>query len=194
MKRAAFLFCVALLAMTSSARSEVVATLTLDGLSFVSFSDLESVPLPAGSTLKLRFGRPDADGSVPFTIAPGDVSISPISLGGGQTLAYTIASAASGTMRRTDAGRKLEFTARVRAAVSGGASPGSREYTVRFTTEGATASDFRQTKQVSVRGSRVVEGVGYMQLVGAATNAESAYPGPGAAVYTVLSGRLDRMP
>jgi hypothetical protein len=33
-----------------------------------------------------------------------------------------------------------------------------------------------------------------MQLVGAATNRDSAYPGPGAAVYTVLSGALDRMP
>jgi hypothetical protein len=41
---------------------------------------------------------------------------------------------------------------------------------------------------------RLVDGVWYAQIVGATTNKENAYPAPGAAVYTVLSGRFDRVP
>jgi len=41
---------------------------------------------------------------------------------------------------------------------------------------------------------RVVEGAWYGQIVGATTNRENAFPEPGAAVYTVLSGIFDRLP
>jgi hypothetical protein len=41
---------------------------------------------------------------------------------------------------------------------------------------------------------RIADGVWYGQLVGTATNKSDAYPGPGAAVYTVLSGRFDAVP
>jgi hypothetical protein len=41
---------------------------------------------------------------------------------------------------------------------------------------------------------RLVDGVWYGQLVGATTNQANAFPEPGTAVYTVLSGRFDRIP
>lgn len=43
-------------------------------------------------------------------------------------------------------------------------------------------------------GARVGEGAWYTQIVGAATNRATAFPEPGAAVYTVLSGSFDQMP
>ena len=47
---------------------------------------------------------------------------------------------------------------------------------------------------MSVTGMRLVDGVWYGQLVGATTNKTNAFPEPGTAVYTVLSGRFDRVP
>jgi hypothetical protein len=41
---------------------------------------------------------------------------------------------------------------------------------------------------------RLVDGVWYGQLVGATTNKTNAFPKPGTAVYTVLSGRFDPIP
>ena len=41
---------------------------------------------------------------------------------------------------------------------------------------------------------RLVNGVWYAQIVGATTNEENAFPAPGAAVYTVLSGSFDQVP
>jgi hypothetical protein len=41
---------------------------------------------------------------------------------------------------------------------------------------------------------RLVEGARYGQIVGATTNKDNAFPEPGAAVYTVLSGSFDRVP
>jgi len=41
---------------------------------------------------------------------------------------------------------------------------------------------------------RLVDGVWYAQIVGATTNEENAYPPPGTAVYTVLSGSFDQVP
>jgi len=41
---------------------------------------------------------------------------------------------------------------------------------------------------------RVVEGAGYGQLVGAPTNKTNAFPKPGTAVYTVLSGQFVQLP
>jgi hypothetical protein len=41
---------------------------------------------------------------------------------------------------------------------------------------------------------RLVDSARYAQIVGATTNEENAFPAPGAAVYTVLSGSFDRVP
>lgn len=50
------------------------------------------------------------------------------------------------------------------------------------------------TRSLDVFGMRLVEGVWYGQIVGATTNETNAFPEPGAAVYTVLSGSFDRVP
>ena len=67
-------------------------------------------------------------------------------------------------------------------------------YPIPFTTETAAASNAQRTDSVSVSGMRLVDGVWYAQIVGATTNKENAYPAPGAAVYTVLSGSFDQVP
>jgi hypothetical protein len=71
---------------------------------------------------------------------------------------------------------------------------GSYTYSVPFTTETVAASNFQHTDSVAVTGMRLVNGVWYAQIVGATTNQENAYPAPGAAVYTVLSGSFDQVP
>ena len=50
------------------------------------------------------------------------------------------------------------------------------------------------TMTVEITGMRLVDGVWYVQLVGATVNKENAFPKPGTAVYTVLSGQFDQMP
>lgn len=63
-----------------------------------------------------------------------------------------------------------------------------------FTTETTTASNAPGTETLSVDGTRLVDGVWYGQIVGSTTNKKNAFPEPGAAVYTVLSGSFDRVP
>jgi hypothetical protein len=172
---------------------ELVATLTLDGLSFISFGDNAALPI-AGSTIRLHFGQPSPDGSVSFRVDPADVSIAPIALADGQTLQYAIAAPTSGVMRTSDGGRTLAFTAIVAATLSGGSNNGTYTYTIPFTTEHVSAPNLEHTESVEVTGMRVVNGAWYTQLVGATTNKENAFPEPGAAVYTVLSGQFDQMP
>ena len=41
---------------------------------------------------------------------------------------------------------------------------------------------------------RLAEGTEYVQIVGATTNKEAAFPAPGTAVYTLLSGNFAGMP
>ena len=41
---------------------------------------------------------------------------------------------------------------------------------------------------------RMVEGAKHVQIVGATANREDAFPKPGVAVYTVLSGQFDQVP
>lgn len=180
----------------SIALAQTLSTFTLDAFSFISFGNKEVVLLPPGSTIQFRFGKPAADGSVSFTIEPEGVSIAPIELrSGGGALHYTFASAASGQVRpKTDQGREVSFTATIRATLIQGDSHRSYDYTIPFTTETATAVNQERRGQVSVTGVRLVEGSWYSQIVGATTNKKDAYPEPGAAVYTVLSGRFDRMP
>jgi hypothetical protein len=186
----------ALLGSAASVRAEDhIGTFRLDGLSYVSFGDQQFVFPATGSTIRFRFGTPNEDGSVPFTIDLGGVSIAPIPLPSGQgTLRYTLAAPAFGFMRPTEGGRKIEFSAAIAATLDAPEGSGTYTYPIPFTTETVAASNAQHTDSVSVSGMRLVDGVWYAQIVGATTNKENAYPAPGAAVYTVLSGSFDQVP
>lgn len=174
-----------------NASAETTATLTLDGLSYISFQDEEIMPLASGSRLTFRFSDPSPGGSVHFTIAPSDVEIPPITIGPDKALQYGLANVASGTMITTSDGRKISFTATIAASLGEGEA---LLYTMPFTTETTSATNQVGTVTVEVTGLRLVEGVWYVQLVGATVNKENAYPKPGAAVYSVLSGSFDQLP
>jgi hypothetical protein len=192
---AAFLGAALVWISSAAEADETVSTFSLDALSFISFGDQQFLFPAGGSSIRFRFGTPAADGSVPFTIAPADVSIAPIPLPqGAGTLHYSIASPASGSLVPTASGRKLSFTATVRATLSDTPRAGSYEYEIPFSTESAAASNAAGTDSVSVTGMRLVDGVWYGQLVGATTNKTNAFPKPGTAVYTVLSGQFDQIP
>ena len=182
------------LASRSAAQTQA-ATFALDALSFVSFEDSEVYPIPPGGAILFRFGAPNPDGSLPFTIAPADARIPTIPLDGGRTLTYRLTQTTQGVVARDGEGLKVVFSASIAADL---ASPdgkgGTRQYAMQFTTETATASNLARTKTVAVEGMPLQATAGAMQLVGAATSQEGAYPGPGAAAYTVLSGRFDRLP
>jgi hypothetical protein len=182
-------------APASSLAEEAIGTFRLDGLSFVSFGDRQFLFPESGSTIRFRFGTPNDDGSVPFRIQPADVSIAPIPLPSGKgTLKYQLVATAFGFVRPTENGRKIEFNAAVAATLDAPEGSGAYTYTVPFTTETRTVSNAARTDSLSVTGMRLVEGVWYAQIVGATTNKENAFPEPGAAVYTVLSGSFDRVP
>jgi hypothetical protein len=100
----------------------------------------------------------------------------------------------TGLLVPTASGRKITFTATVRASLSDTPRAGSYEYEIPFSTEAAAASNAAGTDSVSVTGMRLVDNVWYGQLVGATTNKTNAFPEPGTAVYTVLSGRFDQIP
>ncbi len=99
------------LALPTTATAEVIGTLTLDALSYVSFQDEEILAFPSGSTLRFHFDDSNPDGTVSFTLAPSDVSIGPIPLSSG-TLQYGLASPAKGTMRPTAEGRRRTWPRR----------------------------------------------------------------------------------
>ena len=181
----------------ATSRSEtLVATLHLDGLSFVSFGNEQLFSIPLGSSVQFEFGDPEADGSIPFTIDPSGVTILPIPMAGQyRELRYALVSPASGTLTQVAGGSRLDFTASVRATlVAENGELGSYTYTVPFTTEGLVVDNTAGDVQLSVSGMRMSSGNGHVQLVGAVTNREQAFPEPGTAVYTVLSGVFDRVP
>ena len=192
----AFAAAMGTLAASGTVRAEeTLGTFRLDGLSFVSFGDQQFLFPESGATIVFRFGTPNEDGSVPFEIHPADVSIAPIPLPSGQgTLRYSLVATAFGFVRPTEDGRRIEFNAAVAATLDAPEGSGSYTYTVPFTTETAAASNAQRTDSVAVSGMRLVDGVWYAQIVGATTNQENAFPEPGAAVYTVLSGSFDQVP
>jgi hypothetical protein len=184
-----------LLLTTAALAEETVSTFTLDALSFVSFGDEQVVPLPAGSTIKFRFGAPAPDGSTTFTIAPGDVAIAPVPLPDGSgMLEYALGATASGSLQALENGKLLDFTATVRATLVGPAGQGAFDYVMPFSTSGESATSIDGSKTLTRTGVHVIDGVWYAQIVGATTNKGQAFPGPGVAVYTVLSGRFDTIP
>jgi hypothetical protein len=183
--------------LSGTAAAQSTGTLTLDNLSFISFQDVRTVALPAGSTLEFQFGTPGADGSIPFTIAPSGTSIAPVDIPGSPaTLLYALANTAFGTISsETPEGRIIQFSASVAATL---ATPdgetGTHTYAMPFTTETAVATDILGQLTIERTGLRLVEGVWYAQIVAATTNKENAFPEPGAAVYAVLSGQFDQLP
>jgi hypothetical protein len=176
------------------ASAELVATMTLDGLSFVSFQDEEVLPIPSGSTIRFRFSDSLKSGSIPFTIGQDDVSIAPISLPDGRSLRYALAEPAAGTVSKNGEAWVLQFNATVSATLEENGRSRTLTYSMPFTTETVKASNLPDTRKVEVTGSRVVEGAWYTQVVGATANKSEAYPKPGSAVYTVLSGHFDAFP
>jgi hypothetical protein len=187
-------FVIAWLPIESSAQS--TATLTLDSLSFVSFQDVRTVPLPAGSTLEFQFSPAGADGSIPFTISPSGTSIAPADIPGSPaTLLYALSNTATGAISaQTPEGRIIQFTATVAATLeTPDGETGTYTYSMPFTTETAVATDILGQLTIERTGFRLVEGVWYAQIVAATTNKENAFPEPGAAVYAVLSGRFDQL-
>ena len=179
----------------SAGAEETVGTFTLDGLSFISFGDQQFLFPPTGSSITFHFGTPASDGSIPFTITPADVAIAPITLpSNAGTLRYSITAPASGSLVPTAEGRRIQFTATVRAELTDASRSGSYDYVMPFSTETAAASNAAHTDSVQVTGLRLVDGAWYGQIVGATTNEVNAFPEPGAAVYTVLSGQFDQIP
>jgi hypothetical protein len=184
-----------LLVASGAQANTTISTLTLDGFSFVSFGPGEVAYFQPGSTIKFRFGTPQPDGSVSFTIKPEDVSIDPVPLPDGSgTLQYAITSTASGTMQPAADGQEINFSAVVRATLTTAQGTGSYDYAMPFTTDEGVATSIDGLETVSRTGVRIIDGVWYGQLVGTATNKEHAYPEPGGAVYTVLSGQFDTIP
>jgi len=184
-----------LLPAARTSAEELVGTLHLDGLSFISFEGFETLPIPSGGTIRFHFASPTVGSSVSFSIGPGDVVIPPIPLSsGGGTLTYTLASPASGVLALVQGQAQIQLTASVHAALDRPEGGGTLSYTLRFTTETASASNVAGTQTVSVQGARLDLGGRYVQLVGATTNQTQAIPEPGKAVYTVLSGTFDQLP
>jgi len=189
--RAALTVAAAWLAFPAAADTD--GTLSLDSLSFVSFQDERVVSL-AGGAITFHFGAAKPDGSIPFSIGPGDVSMPDIPLSTGQTLHYSLGSGTFGRLLPSASGQIVEFSATVIATVTGGdeSQSGSLTYSVPFTTE--TVSTSSKGKSVEVTGARIAPGVRYTQLVGATANKADTEPTPGSVVYTVLSGTFDRLP
>ncbi len=191
-------FLVLVLAAGAAARAEeVVSTLELDSLSFVSFDERENYQIPSGASIVVRFHESKSN-IIGFTIEPSGVTIPPIPIGTeGKTLNYTLVSGATGTLQSGAGNLQMEFTAAVNATVR---DPEGRplgeelSYTMKFTTQEASATDVTGDRTVRVEGAPLVGGPNYVQLVGAATNKADAFPEPGVAVYAVLSGRFDSLP
>ena len=186
----------ALMLLPSSAHAQMLGTLTLDGLSFISFQDQQTLSLPAGSTLEFQFGKPYSNGTIPFTISPSGLSIAPIDLpGGAGSLLYGLAGTATGLVTPAADGHIIQFSASVTASRQGQTGQtGSYTYSMPFTTETAVASDILRQTTVERTGVRLIDGIWYVQLVAATTNKGDAVPAPGTAVYSVLSGRFDQLP
>ena len=152
--------------------------------------------MASGSTVEFQFGTPNPDGSIPFSISPSGLAIAPIDLpSGGGTLAYGLAGVANGIILPAADGHIIQFSANVTATLdSPSVESGTFTYGMPFTTETASATDVLGQITVERTGVRLIEGVWYAQIVGATTNRENAFPAPGTAVYSVLSGRFDQLP
>jgi hypothetical protein len=171
---------------------EATGTLHLDAGSYVSYSETENPRLPAGSAIRFRFGSPGADGAIPITVRPGDVSIAPIAVPQGE-LQYALGAPATGTLRSIAGSRQIELFATLVATFRDNPGIPPAAYELRFTTGTAEAVNTSATESVTVGGTPAAA-TNFVRLVGAATNRPDAVPGPGEAVYAVLSGTFDWLP
>jgi hypothetical protein len=180
--------------IVGEARAEdQLGTLSLDATSFVSYSESQNPHIPAGSTIRFRFGAANADGSAPITVRPEDVAIAPIAVAQGMAIQYSLGGPATGTLRKVAGAKQIELFATLVATLQGSPETPPVSYELRFTTGTAQASNTSQTETVTVDGVPAAA-ANYVQLVGAATNRPDAFPGPGEAVYAVLSGSFDALP
>lgn len=178
-------------AVSISAAADV-STLSLDGLSFISFNDQVTASIPGGS-VKFNFGPPNADGSVPFSLSPSDVVLEPLTVPGSDSgVQYVLTTPTTGTMVPTATGKKISFSGTIAARDIGAEDPGQRSYSIGFTTEIVSAEDTDGSTEVTRQGVRVPAGARYVQIVGATVNRSENREGD--AVYVVLSGTFDRVP
>lgn len=181
-----------LLSVTSSAE-ESPATLFLDSNSYIAYGDSETLRVPSGSRIQFRLGSPIPDGSIPLTVKPSGLSMSPIPIAQGAAIEYTLGETATGTLRAKDGGQEIELFATLVATLQGRPEVPAVTYSLRLTTGRVQAESADRTSAIAI------DGVGAspsnaVQLVGAATNRPDAYPGPGEVVYAVLSGHFDWLP
>ncbi len=173
---------------------ELTATLTLDGLSFVSFQDREVYSIPAGSTVRFNFGTPSL-GSVSLAIKPSDVDMGPLTLRDGKgTMRFGLSQGAIGSARLGNDGVIMELVAEVVVTLLHPEQGGSKKIRLLLTTESAEGWNLGGTDKVSLTGMRMSPIARAIQLVGATTNAANDFPEPGAAVKVVLSGAFDKFP
>lgn len=172
---------------------EQIGTLVLDSGAYVSYGESATVQIPAGSSIRFRFGSTNPDGSIAITVQPGDLTVAPIPVGEGNTVEYSLGGTATGTLRRVSGTRHIELFATLVAALRESAEVPPVAYQLRFTTGVARASNTSQTESVTVEGAPATT-FAHVELVGAATNRPDAFPGPGEAVYAVLSGSFDWLP
>lgn len=188
---------VALVAILSVATDRAMAggqgTLLLDSDSYLSYGESQNSHIASGSTIRFRFGAASADGSVPISVYPEDVSIAPIPVAEGLAIQYALARVASGTLRNIRGSKQIELFATLVATLQGSAETPPAFFELRFTTGTAQASNARRTATVAIDGTPVEAG-NHVRLVGAATNRQDAFPGPGEAVYAILSGSFDWLP
>ncbi len=181
---------------SSSGAEELEATLTLDGLSFLSFGDQQVYSIPAGASLVFRFASGAGERSVPFKILPEDLKIPALPLrGSGEALRFGLAAPVLGSLQLGAGGAaSLTFDARLRVQLDHPTEPGMREISIRFTTEASTAKSLDGAKSIAVSGMRVDSRARAVQLVGTKTGDSRDYPVAGSAVYAVLSGVFDALP
>ncbi len=176
--------------------AELVATLTLDGLSFVSFQDQEVYSIPSGGTIKFHFAALAGEESIPVSLGPADVAVEPMTIRGGEgSMRFEVVGPATGTVRLgPDGNLILDLGAKIRVTLIHPDQGGSKEIGVHFSTETKETVSLDGTDKITVSGMRAHPSARGIQLVGTSTNAANDYPGPGAAVYVVLSGAFDQLP
>jgi hypothetical protein len=183
----------AALAANAASANDSVATLWLDGESYVAYGDSERVELPEGSSIRFHLGRPAADGSIPIAVVPEGVSLAPIPVAEGAAIEYSLAEPAVGTLRVGAGGAEIELLARLVATLRGRPEVAPVTYELRFTTGRAEARSTSSGDAASVEGMPA-QPTNALRLVAVAANPADAFPGPGQVVRAVLSGRFDRLP
>jgi hypothetical protein len=178
--------------MAFAAPGSQVLRLTLDAVSTVSFDDRVFIPIPSG-TLALRSYPSDTPGAVALRVDPKDFGTRTFTLDG-LRVSTELAKPATGFARKTEGGAleiELETVFRITAV---GKSGRSQELALRFTTESLEAFSANGSKKLNVKGARLDPSSRVVQLVAKTVAPENTGPVPGAPVYIVLSGVLDRLP